>query len=304
MNAAIRAVVRRAAALNIEVVGIARGFAGLIQGDFRRLNTGAVADIIHRGGTVLLTARSEEFMTEAGQAAAVDNLRREGIESLVVIGGDGSFRGALSLAKKGITVVGIPGTIDNDIAGTDYSIGFDTAVNTALAAINRIRDTATSHERIFIIEVMGHRSGQIALASGIAGGAEFILLPEYPINYDRIGETLERRRNRGKLHSIIVLSEGAGSAIEVGEEIRLRTKLESRVTILGHIQRGGAPTAFDCILASRLGARAVEELNAGSSGIMVGIAAGEVVVTDLAKVLQEKKTIDKNLYKLAEILAL
>ncbi|MDN5361105.1 MAG: 6-phosphofructokinase 1 [Moorella sp. (in: firmicutes)] len=304
MNAAIRAVVRQAAALNMEVIGISRGYAGLIQGDFRRLNTGSVAGIIHRGGTILLTARSEEFRTEAGRATALDNLHREGIEGLVVIGGDGSFHGAIHLAKRGIAVIGIPGTIDNDIAGTDYTIGFDTAVNTAVEAISRIRDTATSHERIFIIEVMGRRSGQIALAAGIAGGAESILVPEYPVNYDLVVEKLERGRHRGKLHSIIVVAEGVGSALEVGEEIARRTNLESRVTILGHIQRGGAPTAFDCMLASRLGARAVDLLADGASSRMVGIAANELVDRDLEEVLQEKKSIDPDLYRLAEVLAL
>ncbi|AOQ24828.1 ATP-dependent 6-phosphofructokinase [Moorella thermoacetica] len=304
MNAAIRAVVRQAAALKIEVIGISRGYAGLIQGDFRRLNTGSVAGIIHRGGTILLTARSEEFRTEAGRATALDNLHREGIEGLVVIGGDGSFHGAVHLAKKGMPVIGIPGTIDNDIAGTDYTIGFDTAVNTAVEAISRIRDTATSHERIFIIEVMGRRSGQIALAAGIAGGAESILIPEYPVNYDRVVEKLEQGRHRGKLHSIIVVAEGVGSALEVSEEIARRTRLESRVTILGHIQRGGAPTAFDCMLASRLGARAVDLLADGASSRMVGIAANELVDRDLETVLREKKSIDPELYRLAEVLAL
>lgn len=304
MNAAIRAVVRQAAALKIEVIGISRGYAGLIQGDFRRLNTGSVAGIIHRGGTILLTARSEEFRTEAGRATALDNLHREGIEGLIVIGGDGSFHGAVHLAKKGLPVIGIPGTIDNDIAGTDYTIGFDTAVNTAVEAISRIRDTATSHERIFIIEVMGRRSGQIALAAGIAGGAESILIPEYPVNYDRVVEKLEQGRHRGKLHSIIVVAEGVGSALEVSEEIARRTRLESRVTILGHIQRGGSPTAFDCMLASRLGARAVDLLADGASSRMVGIAANELVDRDLETVLREKKSIDPDLYRLAEVLAL
>ncbi|MDN5326477.1 MAG: 6-phosphofructokinase 1 [Moorella sp. (in: firmicutes)] len=304
MNAAIRAVVRQAAALKIEVIGISRGYAGLIQGDFRRLNTGSVAGIIHRGGTILLTARSEEFRTEAGRATAMDNLHREGIEGLIVIGGDGSFHGAVHLAKKGLPVIGIPGTIDNDIAGTDYTIGFDTAVNTAVEAISRIRDTATSHERIFIIEVMGRRSGQIALAAGIAGGAESILIPEYPVNYDRVVEKLEQGRHRGKLHSIIVVAEGVGSALEVSEEIARRTRLESRVTILGHIQRGGSPTAFDCMLASRLGARAVDLLADGASSRMVGIAANELVDRDLETVLREKKSIDPDLYRLAEVLAL
>lgn len=304
MNAALRAVVRRAVALNIEVIGIARGYAGLIQGDFLRLNSGSVADIIHRGGTILLTARSEEFRTEAGRAIAMDNLYREGIEGLVVIGGDGSFHGAVELTKKGFPTVGIPGTIDNDIAGTDYTIGFDTAVDTAVEAINRIRDTATSHERIFIIEVMGRHSGQIALAAGIAGGAESILIPEYTVDYDLIVERLERGRNRGKLHSIILVAEGVGSALEVGREIARRTSLESRVTILGHIQRGGTPTAFDCMLASRLGARAVEVLAAGGGGSMVGMAANKIVTPALEPLLKAKKGIDPELYRLAEVLAL
>lgn len=304
MNAAIRAVVRRATALNVEVIGIARGYAGLMQGDFRRLNSGSVADIIHRGGTVLLTARAAEFRTAAGRARAIDNLYREGIEGLVVIGGDGSLRGAVELAKKGVPAVGIPGTIDNDIAGTDYTIGFDTAVATAVEAINRIRDTATSHERNFIIEVMGRRSGQIALASGIAGGAETILIPEYPVDYDLIGERLERGRRRGKLHSIIVVAEGVGSALEIGREIARRTKLDSRVTILGHIQRGGTPSAFDCLLASKLGARAVEVLVAGGSSRMVGSVANKIVDLELEPLLQERKGIDPELYRLAEVLAL
>lgn len=304
MNAAIRAVVRKAQKLQIEVIGVARGYAGLIQGDFRRLDSGSVADTIHRGGTILLTARSEEFRTEAGRARALENARREGMEGLIVIGGDGSFRGALHLHKKGFPVIGIPATIDNDIAGTDYAIGFDTALNTAVEAINKIRDTATSHERIFIIEVMGRDSGQLALAAGLAGGAESILIPERPIDYDAVVSRLERGRQRGKLHSIIVVAEGVGSAIEVSREIARRTKLESRVTILGHIQRGGTPTAFDRILASRLGARAVELLGAGVSGRMVGLRENRIVDVELEVVLQQKKEIDQEVYELANDLAL
>ncbi|MDK2820952.1 MAG: 6-phosphofructokinase 1 [Clostridia bacterium] len=304
MNAAIRSVVRTAASLNIEVVGITRGYAGLIQGDFRRLNTSSVSDIIHRGGTILLTARSEEFRTKAGRAIALENLYREGIEGLVVVGGDGSLSGAVHLAKKGMPVIGIPGTIDNDIAGTDYTIGFDTAVNTALNAISSIRDTATSHERIFIIEVMGRHSGQIALASGIAGGAESILVPEYPVDYDRVVERLENARRLGKLHSIIVIAEGAGSAMDVNKEISKRTKLESRVTILGHIQRGGPPTAFDVILASRMGAMAVKLLASGVTNRMVGLVDNKLVDLEIESVLKEKKQINPDLYRLADVLAL
>ncbi|SMB99150.1 6-phosphofructokinase [Thermanaeromonas toyohensis ToBE] len=304
MNAAIRAVVRKAQKLGAEVIGVARGYAGLIQGDFRRLTSSTVADTIHRGGTILLTARSEEFLTEAGRARALENARREGMEGLIVIGGDGSFRGALHLHKKGFPVIGVPATIDNDIPGTDYAIGFDTALNTAVEAINKIRDTATSHERIFIIEVMGRGSGQLALAAGLAGGAESILIPERPIDYDEIVNRLEKGRKRGKLHSIIVVAEGVGSALEVSKEIARRTALESRVTILGHIQRGGNPTAFDRILASRLGARAVELLVSGISGKMVGIRENRIVDVDLEEVLAGKKDIDQEVYELANDLAL
>ncbi|MGB9858566.1 MAG: 6-phosphofructokinase [Moorellaceae bacterium] len=304
MNAAVRAVVRKAQKMQMEVIGIARGYAGLIQGDFRRLDSGSVADTIHRGGTILLTARSEEFLTEAGRARALENARREGIEGLIVIGGDGSFRGALHLHRKGFPVIGVPATIDNDIPGTDYTIGFDTALNTAVEAINKIRDTATSHERIFIVEVMGRASGQLALAAGLAGGAESILIPERPIDFDEVVSRLERGRQRGKLHSIIVVAEGVGSAIEVSREIARRTKLESRVTILGHIQRGGTPTAFDRILASRLGARAVELLAAGASGRMVGLQENRIVDVELEVVLHQKKEIDQEVYDLANDLAL
>ncbi|GFN22433.1 6-phosphofructokinase [Thermanaeromonas sp. C210] len=304
MNAAIRAVVRKASKMEMEVIGVARGYAGLIQGDFRRLDSGSVADTIHRGGTILLTARSEEFRTEAGRARALENARREGMEGLIVIGGGGSFRGALHLHKKGLPVIGIPATIDNDIPGTDYAIGFDTALNTAVEAINKIRDTATSHERIFIIEVMGRDSGQLALAAGLAGGAETILIPEMPIDYDEVVRRLEQGRRRGKLHSIIVVAEGAASGLEVGQEIARRTKLESRVTILGHIQRGGIPTAFDRILASRLGARAVELLAQGVSGRMVGMQANRIVDIPLEEVLQGEKGIEEEVYQLANDLAL
>ncbi|MGB9662201.1 MAG: 6-phosphofructokinase [Moorellaceae bacterium] len=304
MNAAVRAVVRKAQKMQMEVIGIARGYAGLIQGDFRRLDSGSVADTIHRGGTILLTARSEEFLTEAGRARALENARREGIEGLIVIGGDGSFRGALHLHRKGFPVIGVPATIDNDIPGTDYTIGFDTALNTAVEAINKIRDTATSHERIFIVEVMGRASGQLALAAGLAGGAESILIPERPIDFDEVVSRLERGRQRGKLHSIIVVAEGVGSAIEVSREIARRTKLESRVTILGHIQRGGTPTAFDRILASRLGARAVELLAAGASGRMVGLRENRIMDVELEVVLHQKKEIDQEVYDLANDLAL
>lgn len=304
MNAAIRAVVRTAIYNGLKVIGISRGFAGLICGEFCEMDAGSVSDIIHRGGTILLTARSEEFMTPQGQQKAAEELQQAGIEGLVVIGGDGSFRGALRLAKHGIKVIGVPGTIDNDIPGTDYTIGFDTCINTVVEAINKIRDTATSHERVFIVEVMGRHSGLIALTAGIAGGAESILIPEVEFNLEAVADKIERGRLRGKLHSIIVVAEGVGSAIDIGKAIEARLHLETRVTILGHIQRGGTPSAFDRLLGSLLGARAVELLVAGKDSRMVGLQGGQVVDHDLVSALRERKGIDMEEYELAGILAI
>ncbi|MGB9886625.1 MAG: 6-phosphofructokinase [Moorellales bacterium] len=304
MNACIRAVVRKAIYHGLEVVGIARGFAGLLDGEMRPLDLASVSDIIHRGGTMLRTARSREFYTEAGQDRGAQVLKEAGVEGLVVIGGDGSFRGAQALFRRGIAVVAVPATIDNDIPGTDYALGFDTALNTAVEAINKIRDTATSHERVFLVEVMGRHSGQIALLAGIAGGAEVILVPEIPFEVDAVVEQIRRGRRRGKLHSIVLVAEGAASAVELGRQIAERTELETRVTILGHIQRGGSPTAFDRIAASRLGARAVELLLEGKAGYMVGLVRGEVEALELERVLKGQKTIDRDLYELAGVLAL
>jgi len=222
----------------------------------------------------------------------------------VVIGGDGSFRGAQALSRRGVAVVAVPATIDNDIPGTDYTLGFDTALNTAVDAINKIRDTATSHERLFLVEVMGRRSGQIALLAGIAGGAEAILIPEIPFELEAVVDRIQRGRRRGKLHSIVVVAEGVASAVELGKVMAARTGLETRVTVLGHIQRGGAPTAWDRILASRMGARAVELLLEGKAGYMVGLVRGEIGALDLDRVLEGEKTIDMGLYELAGVLAL
>ncbi|KUK36538.1 MAG: 6-phosphofructokinase, partial [Thermacetogenium phaeum] len=263
MNAAIRAVVRKSIYHGLEVVGIKRGFDGLLKKEFVKLQLGSVADIIHRGGTILHTARSEEFKTEEGQRKGVNNLRDGGIDGLVVIGGDGSFKGALALAKLGVPVIGVPATIDNDVGGTDLTIGFDTAVNNVVDAINKIRDTATSHERIFIIEVMGRHAGHIALYAGLSGGAESILVPEIPVDIDEVIFKLQRGINRGKLHSIIIVAEGAASGLAIGEEIKKRMGQETRVTILGHLQRGGTPTALDRMLASCMGAKAVDLLLEG-----------------------------------------
>ncbi|ABB13634.1 6-phosphofructokinase [Carboxydothermus hydrogenoformans] len=306
MNAAVRAVVRKALFHGIKVYGIERGYAGLINNEIKEMSLGSVGDIIQRGGTVLKTARSLEFKTYEGRLRAFQNLKNHGIEGLVVIGGDGSFQGALKLYEEfGVKVVGIPATIDNDIYGTDYSIGFDTTVNTVVDAINKIRDTAFSHERTFIVEVMGRNAGFIALEAGIAGGAESIIIPEIPYSIEEICQKLIKSHQRGKLHSIIIIAEGAGSGIKLGEVIKEKTGFETRVTILGHIQRGGSPSAFDRILASRMGAMAVDALREGiSQGVMVAFEKGEYVLKPLETAFSGKKQIDLEYYRLADILSI
>lgn len=305
MNACIRAVVRKSIYHGLEVVGVKHGFNGFINADMMPMNLSSVADIIHRGGTILHTARSDKFLTPEGRAKAFENVKRFGIQGLVVIGGDGSFRGAgIFNQEYDLPVVGVPGTIDNDIPGTDQTIGFDTAVNTAVEAINKIRDTATSHERTFIIEVMGRDHGFIALAAGLAGGAESILIPERPFNYDEICERLIRGYRRGKLHSVIVVAEGAASALEVGDKVKERTGFDTKVTILGHLQRGGTPSASDRVLASRLGAKAVDLLMAGEIRRIVGMKAGETVDMDLNDALTQTKPINLEMYSLAGILSI
>src|SRR6478609_788464 len=238
MNAAIRAVVRKAIYHDIEVYGIYYGYAGLIAGDIKKMELGSVGDIIHRGGTMLYTARCEEFKTLEGQKKGIEQLKKHGIEGLVVIGGDGSYRGAQKLSEHGFPTVGVPGTIDNDIPGTDFTIGFDTALNTVIDAIDKIRDTATSHERTYIIEVMGRHAGDLALWAGLADGAETILIPEADYDFDQITYRLKRGQERGKKHSIIIAAEGVGSGMEFGQRLKEATNMETRVTVLGHIQRG------------------------------------------------------------------
>ncbi len=305
MNAAIRAVVRKAIYHGLEVLGIKRGFSGFIEADIEPLNLRSVADVVHRGGTILRTARSEKFKTFEGRKMAKENVDRFGLQGLVVIGGGGSFLGAHVFSREfGLPVVGVPGTIDNDISGTDYTIGFDTAVNTVVEAINKIRDTATSHERTFVLEVMGRDTGFIALSAGLAGGAESIIIPERPFNLEEICARLVRSYRKGSSHSIIVVAEGAASGMEIGREIKNRTGFDTKVTILGHLQRGGNPTAFDRILASMLGAKAVEWLMEGGSNIMVGYVAGQVVAVDLERVINRKKRINMALYDLAGILSI
>lgn len=303
MNPAIRAVVRRGLSLGLEVMGIRRGYAGLIAGEMEALNASSVGDIIQRGGTILHTARSQRMLTAEGQAEAVAQLGKHGIEGLVAIGGDGTFQGARVLETKGIKVVGVPGTIDNDIAGTDLTIGFDTAVNNVLDAMNKIRDTATSHDRTFVIEVMGRHSGWIALSAGLAGGAESILVPEVPYDITQVVERLKRGVERGKRHSIILVAEGVGSAFGIGEEIKVRTGFDTRVTVLGHLQRGGSPTQMDRNLATRLGARAVELLAEGKTGLFVGLLNNQVVSPTLESVIGQKRGLPADLMELAEVLA-
>lgn len=304
MNAAIRAVVRKGLYHNLEVSGIYHGYNGLMNGNIKPLDVGSVGDIIHRGGTVLGTARSEEFKTDEGQQKAIHKLNEHNIEGLVVIGGDGSFRGAEKLSDKGIAAIGVPGTIDNDIPCTDFTIGFDTALNTVIEAIDKIRDTATSHERTFIIEVMGRDAGDLALWSGLADGAETILIPEAGFRIDDVVTRLQRGYDRGKKHSIIVLAEGIGSGVELGQTIKDKTGLECRITVLGHIQRGGSPTAFDRVLASRLGAFAVEQLLSGEKGKMVGLINNKPVATPISEALAQKHSVDLSIYQLAKELSI
>jgi 6-phosphofructokinase 1 len=303
MNAAIRAVVRTGIDAGFRVMGVKRGYNGLIHGEIDDLDRRSVSDIIHRGGTFLKTARCEEFKTEEGRRKAVNVLKVFGIDGMVVIGGDGSFRGAQKLSQMGIPSIGVPGTIDNDLAYTDYTIGFDTALNNVLDAINKIRDTSTSHERVSIIEVMGRHCGDIALHAGIAGGAESIIVPEIEHSIDEICKKLIQAKNRGKLHSIIVLAEGAGDGRELEKEISGRVDVEVRATILGYIQRGGNATAFDRLLASRMGAKAVELLLHGKAGRVVGIKKNEIFDMDINEALALKRVFDKDLYNLADLLS-
>ncbi|MGI6628131.1 MAG: 6-phosphofructokinase [Bacillota bacterium] len=303
MNAALRAVVRRGISAGQQVVGIRRGYDGLLDGEIHSMSMSSVADVIHRGGTILHTARSERFKQPEGQDLAAARIKGAGIGGLVVIGGEGSFKGMTELCRRGIRAIGVPATIDNDIAYTDYSIGFDTAVNTGLEAVNRLRDTATSHERIFVVETMGRHSGHLALAVGLAGGAESILIPEKPVEIEEVCTRLKRGLNRGKVHSIIVVAEGAAKGFDVARKVQAYIGSEIRVTVLGHVQRGGTPTAFDRLLASRLGARAVDALCQGHSNVMAGLSGTGLVLTLMDKVLAEKKQIDMEVYSLAEDLA-
>ena len=307
MNACIRAIVRYGIGLNLEVVGIRRGYCGVLEEDFVKLDPRSVANIIHRGGTFLETARCEEMKTQEGVKKASAILRRKGIEGLITIGGDGTFRGATALAEAGdVKVIGIPGTIDNDVYGTEYSIGFDTAINTALDAIDKIRDTCQSLQRTFFIEVMGRYRGFIALDVGIAGGAEDILIPESRTNIEQICIDMRRSFDRGKKCLVVIVAEGdeAGGVFQIAQQVWEKLRLEYRVCVLGHVQRGGSPTARDRILASKLGAAAVDALVSGKSGYMVGELKGEIALTPLEDTWKERKELDTGLLKLIKLLAI
>ncbi|WP_138203458.1 6-phosphofructokinase [Haloimpatiens lingqiaonensis] len=303
MNAAIRAVVRTALDKGLKVMGIQRGYSGLINGEIFEMNRHSVSDIIHRGGTILRTARCEEFRTEEGRKRAAKVLKVFGIDGLVVIGGDGSFTGARLLSELGVSAVGIPGTIDNDLAYTQYTIGFDTALNTVLDAINKIRDTSTSHERVSVVEVMGRNCGDIALYAGLAGGAESVIIPEKGYNLNELCRNILEGKLRGKMHNLIVLAEGVGGAEELAKKIEEVTGIITRATILGHIQRGGSPSAFDRVLAARLGAKAIEVLLEGKKARVVGIRDGKVIDQDINEALSTKREFDEELFDIARALS-
>lgn len=303
MNAAIRAVVRAGMDKGFNVMGVLRGYSGLINGEIIPMDRHSVADIIQRGGTILRTARCEEFKTEEGRKRAANILKTFGIDGLVVIGGDGSFQGAQLLAKLGIATIGLPGTIDNDLAYTDYTIGFDTAINTVLDAINKLRDTSTSHERVSIVEVMGRNCGDIALYTGLAGGAENIIIPEKGYEQDKLCRTILEGKMNGKMHNLVVLAEGIGGAEDLAKKVEEITGIETRATKLGHIQRGGSPTCQDRILASRLAFRAVELLEEGKSSRVVGIRGNKIIDLDIDEALEEPRRFDEKLYEIANALA-
>ena len=300
MNAAIRAVVRAGIANNMRVIGVRRGYNGLLENDVIDMDLRSVSDIIHKGGTLLYTARSEEYNSSEGVKKAAEFCRGLGISGLVVIGGDGSFRGARELSAEGIQVVGIPGTIDNDIACTEYTIGFDTAMNTAMEMVDKIRDTAQSHNRCSLVEVMGRRCGDVALKTGIAVGATAILVPEVPFNFERdvIAKMLKTQKT-GKKHFIIIVAEGVGGIDYFTRRIQEATGIEARGTVLGHVQRGGSPTLRDRVMASNMGHRAVECLRDGIGNRIIAVQNGKVIDLDINEALNMKKTIDRDLYNVA-----
>ena len=299
MNAAVRAVVRTAIAMGMKVKGIRRGYNGLIEGDIIDLDVRSVSDIIHRGGTVLYTARRPRFKTEEGIQEAIDNCKKHGIEGIVVIGGDGSYRGARDLSLRGIPCVGVPGTIDNDISSTEYTIGFDTAMNTAMEMVDRLRDTSQSHDRCSVVEVMGRRAGYLALQTGIAVGATAVLVPEVEFKIEDVIEKIKATQKTGKKHFIIVVAEGVGGVEEIAKKIEEGTGVESRATVLGHVQRGGNPTIRDRVMATEMGYAAVKLLNDGIGNRVIGWKNGDIVNYDIYEGLNMKKPFDNEMYEIA-----
>jgi len=308
MNAAIRSVVRTCAYMKIECIGIYRGYEGMIEGDFKPMDARSVNNIINKGGTILKSARSLEFRTPEGRAKAYANLKKEGIDAFVVIGGDGSFTGAMIFNQEyNFPVIGIPGTIDNDIYGTTYTVGFDTALNTVVEVIDKIRDTASSHNRLFFVEVMGRDVGHIALNAGVGAGAEEILIPEENLGLDRLLESLKRSKQSGKSSSIVVVAEGdktGKNVFELKEYVEEHIPIyDVRVSVLGHMQRGGSPSCFDRVLASRMGVKAVEALLEGKSSLMVGIQDNKLTLTPLIKAIKGHTKIDKELIRVSDIMS-
>lgn len=306
MNAAIRAVVRTGISRGLEVHGIISGWSGTLQTQMIKLELGSVANILQRGGTILKSGRCAEFLKPEARALAAQNLRTAGVDGLIVIGGDGSFQGAHALwNEQKIPVIGVPGTIDNDIYGTDYTIGFDTAVNTALESLDRIRDTAASHDRLFIVEVMGRDSGFIAVSVGLASGAEEVFIPERPVTVDQAIQQIQKGLQRGKKSSILIAAEGQkpGRAYDLAEAIRKKAGYEAKVCILGHVQRGGTPSAQDRVLAARMGFEAVQLLTGGRTDVFTGLQNGNIVEVGLLEPIKHKKSVSQDLLNLARILA-
>ena len=305
MNAAIRAVVRTAFTKNINVIGINNGYEGLINGEFHPMDARSVGGIFQRGGTILFTCRSKRFMEPAGQRDAIRKMNEAGMDALVVIGGEGSLNGANALSQKGIKVIGIPGSIDNDVWGTDIAIGTDTAMNTIMEAVDKLRDTASSHQRAFVIETMGRNSGYLAVMAGIVCGAEMVLVPEVPVTWEEVATTVADAYQRGKTHAIIINAEG--SPIDTNELVQkidtLDVGFKTRVSILGHIQRGGSPTAYDRLLASRMGVKAVEALVEGKHGVMTGLQGKNIEFIPLLDVISNKRNVNMEYYHMTKVLA-
>ena len=305
MNAAVRSVVRTALSMGMNVKGIHHGYSGLIHGEITDMTERSVSEVIHRGGTVLYTARCPEFKTEEGIDKAVESCKKFGIEGIVVIGGDGSFRGARDLSLKGIPCVGVPATIDNDIASTDYTIGFDTAMNTAMEMVDKLRDTTQSHERCSVVEVMGRHAGHLALQTGLAVGAVAIMVPEIPYSVDDVCKKIEITRQNGKEHFIVVVAEGIEKSVsQIAKEIEEATGVESRATVLGHVQRGGNPTVRDRVMASYMGNAAVELLNKGVGNRVICYDKGEILNRDIYEALQMKKPFDVDGYRVADTISM